>query len=94
MSVLIKDMNIPENCYDCPFNYDYISCMASDEDVRVFLMDNERAKNCPLIKLSDHGDLIDRDAVWNDMVQTESFQEAQITLWNAPVVILAERSKE
>lgn len=47
-----------------------------------------------IVELTNHGDLVDRDIVWRDMVQTESFQEAQIALWYAPVVIPAERNEE
>ena len=51
-------------------------------------------KGAEAVELPDHGDLIDRDIVWRDMVQTKSFQEAQIAIWKAPVVIPAERSEE
>ena len=91
MSILIKGMKMQINCQ---------ACFASDDECRFCKAAKEyipmigKPKFCPLIELPDHGDLIDRDIVWSNMVQTESFQEAQIALWNASVIIPSERSEE
>ena len=67
MSVLIKGMEMPKSCDDCPLNYDSIDCMVADNALREkgsgdFLFDHERQPNCPLVDVPmPHGDLIDRD---------------------------------
>ena len=60
MSILIKGMEMPENCAECEISQAY--------DIRstwcplTFTTQAElkRQDNCPLIELSPHGDLIDR----------------------------------
>lgn len=109
MSILIKGIKMPDNCYDCPLNYDYIDCMARNEEterVRVFLLNNERSPNCPLIELPDHGDLIDRDALMakyaeevkpsnnSDFMRPPRWNDAVQLTELAPAVIPAERSEE
>lgn len=67
MSILIKDMDMPKNCSDCPLNYDQMSCSVTGtgwwSDTMV-LMDfdscKERLYNCPLVEIpTPHGRLID-----------------------------------
>ena len=53
MSVLIKGMEMPQNCYWCPLR---ASCV-----FRIYL--EERPYDCPLIPVPDHGRLIDADAL-------------------------------
>ena len=52
MSVLIKDMEMPETCEDCPFNYDEMSCTITGTRWWVLLEDfdytKERLYDCPL----------------------------------------------
>lgn len=69
MSVLIKGMEMPKNCDDCPLNYDSIDCMVADNALREkgggdFLFDHERHPNCPLVPVPPHGRLIDADDVF------------------------------
>ena len=59
MSVLIKDMNIPESCSDCPINYDEMSCAVTGtrwwSDTMVLLdfdYTKERLHDCPLSEVS------------------------------------------
>lgn len=69
MSVLIKGMEMPTNCADCPLNYDQMACGVtgtrwwSDSMVMMnFDSDKERLPNCPLIEIpTPHGRLIDAD---------------------------------
>ena len=75
MSVLIKGMQIPKNCSDCPLNYDMMSCMITGtrwwSDTMV-LMDfdcqESRLYDCPLVELPEHhGDLVDvKEIRWDD----------------------------
>lgn len=69
MSVLIKNMEMPTNCADCPLNYDQMACGVtgtrwwSDSMVMMnFDSDKERLPNCPLIEIpTPHGRLGDLD---------------------------------
>lgn len=69
MSVLIKNMEMPTNCSDCPLNYDMMSCSVTGTrwwSDKIMLMDfdsdNERLYDCPLIEIPvPHGRLIDAD---------------------------------
>lgn len=60
MSVLIKGAKPPSGCRWCYFNEDckcalIVGCDFDDTN------GTHRRKDCPLIELPDHGDLIDRD---------------------------------
>ena len=69
MSVLIKGIEMPKNCCACPLFKSNMSkqlfCKAfgafdkSDYDK----LPKVRMKNCPLVPVPKHGDLIDRDAL-------------------------------
>lgn len=64
MSLIIKGMNLPEKCEDCPC-YDYIDYVCRTDDCFApFDVENpeERSEHCPLIELpANHGRLIDAD---------------------------------
>ena len=69
MSILIKGMEIPKNCQDCPLNYDQMACIVTGtgwwSDTMVLMdfdSDKERLYDCPLIEIpTPHGRLIDAD---------------------------------
>ena len=69
MSILIKGMEMPKNCADCPLNYDQMACGVtgtgwwSDSMVLLnFDSAKERLQDCPLIEIpTPHGRLIDAD---------------------------------
>ena len=61
MSVVVRGMEMPENCTRC----DYIGLNLAI-GCPVISGTNGRATDCPLVALPDkHGDLIDRDEVRN-----------------------------
>ena len=65
MSILIRDMEMPTNCFDCKFRFVTGCCGC--------LPHNTRLPNCPLQELPPHGRLIDADALrreWLDNGQT------------------------
>ena len=76
MSILIKGMQMPKNCSDCPPNYDMMTCMITGtrwwSDTMVLMgfdCQESRLYDCPLVELPEHHDeLIDADAL-----ATESF---------------------
>ena len=58
MSVYIKGMEMPENCFDCPCcNGENGYCQLRKEYVY-----GEVPRSCPLVPVPPHGDLIDQDA--------------------------------
>ena len=66
MSVIVKSMEMPKNCSDCPLNYDQMSCIVTGtrwwSDTMVLMgfdSDKERLHDCPLIELPPHSRLID-----------------------------------
>ncbi len=66
MSILIKGMQMPKNCCQCPVNMDickrgYKYLLKHPE-----LYDN-RADDCPLIPVPEHGGLVDADAYRAEM---------------------------
>ena len=64
MSVLIKGMEMPQSCYDCPFQHpckhdeDKDYCVVIDDFLYFY---NMEANNCPLIEVPTHGRWIDID---------------------------------
>jgi len=77
MSILIKGMKMPKNCYDCEFRQsgypDWCDLSITCRDV---YNTSIRQKWCPLIELPDHGDLIDidklSDAMYHEAFETDS----------------------
>lgn len=70
MSVLIKDMEMPKECHECPMEMFYINCgdtrcRATNkllaEDYRVIPFSG-RPDWCPLVEVPAHGNLIDIDS--------------------------------
>ena len=85
MGVYIKGMEMPTCCYDCMMFYTCDFC--NGINIRT-----ERAYDCPLIPVPDHGDLIDRDALCIRGGRNCGKMFLAELLKNAPVVILAERN--
>lgn len=100
MSVIIKGMEMPPSCSECLFvrlgSYEYILCYLLDEEGNYL----SRLKNCPLVELPSHGDLIDRDAfreeneyyLNREFINPKYEDTLDDLLKDAPVVIPAERS--
>ena len=73
MSVIVKGMEMPENCMSCPFpsvGVDWYYCYCPGVDGKAY--DFEQSKtvpdDCPLIALPDkHGRLVDADALIEQM---------------------------
>lgn len=69
MSILIKGMQIPENCKECPLEQIYgrdgevAKCPLTEQLFSSYLVSETRMADCPLIELPPHGRLIDADAL-------------------------------
>ena len=57
MAILIKNMEIPKCCADCPIEYDMMMCPLTGtnwfHDVLYFDAHEERLDDCPLIEIKD-----------------------------------------
>lgn len=63
MSVLVKNMEMPKNCWECSLSDiddDYGRCCLYSG---IACLTIGRQDNCPLIEVSPHGRLIDADAL-------------------------------
>ena len=66
--IYIKGMEIPKNCFLCQLSYlreNRLYCyQTKDEVIRAKIADN-----CPLVPVPPHGDLIDKDATMNAILE-------------------------
>ena len=93
MSVIVKGMEMPENCTRC----DYIGLNVAI-GCPVMSGTNGRATDCPLGALPDkHGRLGDLDALIIDLmdrglegIQTDDWAEIQQTVMDAPTIVESE----
>lgn len=109
MSVLIKGMKIPKSCADC----DLLELSGAIGCKKAYQSANEwrgRALDCPLIELTNHGDLIDKDrfhhnlkvdaienfTVFDDkyLHYLEGLKKAEELLLGEPVIIPAEKGED
>ena len=78
MSVIVKNMEMPKNCKECPFSDHEAWCLIPGSwKERYYCPDDERSEHCPLIELPPHGRLIDADkfkadySMKNDCIECE-----------------------
>lgn len=88
--IYISGMEMPNSCSDCFAEL----CIGSDfgcgiidfDDANTTCFTRKRRKDCPLIEVSDHGRLIDADAIpW---IETKTIED------NMPVSILIKEQLE
>lgn len=100
MNILIKGMDMPPNCCQCPVNMDvckrgYKYLLAHPE------LYDKRADDCPIASVPPHGRLIDADAFerqnvyfWNrDFVNSKCSETLADLVNAAPTIIEAEEEK-
>lgn len=61
MSILIRGMDMPTTCTDCPLRIGKW-CQPLKRNTGAWNR-QDRAKDCPLVEVPKHGELIDRDEV-------------------------------
>ena len=72
MSIMIKDMEMPKNCKECPFSDHEAWCLIpGDWRERYYMPEDERSEHCPLIELPPHGRLIDADELMKKVKNVE-----------------------
>lgn len=91
MSVLIKGLKMPTSCVNggCPIDGRYCDLWWKGGGGSY-----GRHRDCPLIELPDHGDLIDRDALPKYTGYALSANDVANAVINANVIIPAERSED
>lgn len=101
MSILIKDMEMPKNCYNCQFAVDG-TCVAMQPISTRNWREKETTNFCPLIPIPDHGDLIEKEVAIGvvkmaipcmDIDSLLLVSHQLQTIDDAPIVIPAERSE-
>jgi len=104
--VLIKGMEMPERCDNCPFHVrnhgeGFYSCVITGH-FPIPIGDTERSCECVLKELPPHGRLIDADALLillnhcmfpSDMVTTTALSMAVNWIKEAPTIIEAEEGE-
>lgn len=79
MSILIKGMQMPKECLDCPMCDINDDCVLQKDER--FGTWEEQKKGCPLVEVPEpHGDLIDRDAFRADFSMGENCDKCGIEL--------------
>lgn len=63
MSVLIKGLEMPKHCWQCPFHDDVDDCILLNQSGMKVWGETKRLDDCPLIEVPKHGRLIDADAL-------------------------------
>ena len=53
MSVIVRGMEMPKSCWDCPFMYDYLHCLVRHCIKEKYENEDKRDKDCPLFELKD-----------------------------------------
>lgn len=100
MGVLIRGMEMPDNCGACPLETDYGTCgyyslfVEAGHDSEIW----KRRDDCPLVEVPPHGRLIDADALesngWYLMrVNIKDGKYEAGNLMIAPTIIPAEEDE-
>lgn len=93
MSVYIPGLEKPSDCENCIFCYDDECLMHKPNEYRSW---PEEYKNCPLVPVPEHGDLIDKQyAYQNTMTLGEHTRKIVLKQIDVlPVVIPADKEGE
>ena len=95
MDILIKGMEMPKSCYTCQFcdNYEGSFCLATNDEHQIDHMTaiRRRPKWCPLVALPEHGDLIQRDNLFEFIEKNEEVTVGEIYdfIQDEPVIVEA-----
>lgn len=98
MSVLIKGMEMPKRCLDCPFmiSRDNDDCiLQSDEANAKFNSWDDMKASCPLVEIpTPHGRLVDADKLFEEINIADEYgadmSDILRLVIDAPTVIKAE----
>lgn len=90
MSVLIKGMEMPKSCADCPCGSVFagFKCMACGKQFDKYPLEN-RMDWCPLVSVPPHGRCIDADALMSGVDDGDDVMFVW-AITDAPTIIEAE----
>jgi len=89
MSVIVKGMDMPENCQECEcLNVEHFFCQVSGRAPKDENMVKRRPEWCQLIEVPPHGDLIDRDALRDNNCDAFEIKGADGTILAMDVSII------
>ena len=77
MSILIKGMEMPKGCDDCPLYGIDLRCSITYTPNYTDGRFVERLGNCPLVAVPPHGRLIDADALTNKLQELYDKRECE-----------------
>ena len=92
MSVLVKGMEMPTNCRDCPLKMNCDDCegwecvcVPSHHQIGYLdeLLSDKRRDDCPLVELPPHGRLIDADALRQTMYHEAFETDSPMQKWDS-----------
>lgn len=103
MSILIKGMEMPKSCSDCPMCYDMMQCSIAEPIINFFKVKEfefcaERHPRCPLVEIPPHGRLIEKNAVF-ELIRSFPSVDRQLpvefmkALYELPTIIEAEEGE-
>ena len=76
MSIMIKGMEMPKTCKECPFSDHEAWCLIpGDWRERYYCPEDERSEHCPLIELPPHEKSIDTDKLITNKKAIEKLKE-------------------
>lgn len=92
MSVLIKGMEMPKNCYECPFGLLEYTSQCYGKTIRNKFAccithktktSTKRNRFCPLVEIPKHGRLIDADALRAGMYHEAFETDSELQRWDS-----------
>lgn len=88
MSVLIKGMQMPEDCFSCPLKEEGFCNITNAYAAQIY----ERSSDCPLVELPEHhGRLIDADALAAESLMDGAYGYVDTKeIYDAPTIVEAE----
>lgn len=78
MGIYVKGLAMPQGCEECRFSTDDCYGCRATLSVIEREKDEDRPKWCPLIDVSDHRALIDKDALYDQTAEWEAQALAQV----------------
>ena len=97
MSVLIRGMDMPENCETCAYQTKG-ACFASGVNkgtITIRRIDKDRPDWCPLVALPEkHGDLIDRNKLIENKFKNDISYAAFVNLVKRQVAVVKAEGEE
>lgn len=97
MSILIKGMEMPRSCAECPVNMNI--CKRGYKYLLAHMeLYDQRADDCPITTVPPHGRLIDADELFKEMERKGWFDnadrdKAEDLVLAAPTIIPAEEGE-